>query len=43
MQTVQLYLQGLQEALPLNQLSLGSSQSVVALLHFVLHRLQLDG
>lgn len=41
-QTLQLHLQVLQEALPLNQLALSSSQSLVALLHVVLHRLQLD-
>ncbi len=41
-QTLQLHFQGLQEALPLDQLVLGSSQSLVALLDLVLHRLQLD-
>lgn len=41
-QTLQLHLQGLQEALPLDQLALSSSQSLVALLHLGLHRLQLD-
>lgn len=41
-QALQLHLQGLQEALPLGQLTLGSSQSLVALLHLILHRLQLD-
>lgn len=41
-ETLQLHLQGLQEALPLCQLALGSSQSLVALLHLVLHGLKLD-
>lgn len=40
-QTVQLHLQGLEEALPLRLLALRSSQSLVTLLHLVLHRLQL--
>lgn len=40
-QPLQLHLQGLQEALPIDQLALSSSQSLVALLHLVLHILQL--
>ena len=39
--TLQLHLKGLQEALPLSQLPLGSPQSLVALLHLILHRFQL--
>lgn len=41
-QTLQLHLQGLQETLSLSQLTLGCSQSFIALLHLVLDRLQLD-
>lgn len=43
-QTLQLHLQALQEALPLDQLALRSSQGLVALLHLALQRVQLgDG
>lgn len=41
-QTLQFDLERLQEALPLDQLALGCPQSLVAFLHLVLHRLQLD-
>lgn len=41
-ETLQLHLQRLQEALPLGQLTLSSSQSLVALFHLILYRLQLD-
>lgn len=41
-QTLQLHLQGLQEALPLDQLALSPPQSLVALPHLALHRLQLE-
>lgn len=40
-QTLQLHLQRLQEALPLDQLALRRPQSLVALLHLALHHLQL--
>lgn len=43
-QALQLHLQALQEALPLDQLALRCSQGLVALLHLALQRVQLgDG
>lgn len=41
-QALQLHLQVLQKALPLNDLPLSSPQSLVALLHLALHHLQLE-
>lgn len=41
-QALQLHLQVLHEALPLNDLTLSSPQSLVALLHLALHHLQLE-
>lgn len=40
-QTLQLHLQGLQEALPLHQFALRPPQGLVALLHLTLERVQL--
>lgn len=41
-QALQLHLQGLQEALPLHHFTLGPPQSLVALLHLALQRVQLQ-